>query len=250
MVALTGFFQPGQVFLEFFLVGKRRRIEPLQHGVGFTAAPIGPRHTGQLECLEQAGGRDVGTATEIDKGALAVQRNFGFVKILNQFDLVVFAHRPEQGNGVVPLHHLTDNRQVGRGQFRHLLFDQIEIFRTESMGFTVEIVIKTAFDGRTDGHLNLRAKQFLDGMRHQVRRRMAIDIEPFGSVQGNQLEAGILFNRCGGVNQAVIQAGRNGLSSQTGADAMGNLQRRGPLINVFDAAVGQADLDLGHTVFL
>ena len=74
VVALAGFFQAGEVGLEFFRRPPAGAVDALQRGVFRVAAPVGTGHFGQFEGLQQAGARDVRATAKVFEIALAVQR--------------------------------------------------------------------------------------------------------------------------------------------------------------------------------
>ena len=75
VVALLGFFEAVQVFLEILVVEPRGAVDALEHLVAGIAAPIGARHLHQLEGLQLAGGGHVRTAAQVEPLALPVQRD-------------------------------------------------------------------------------------------------------------------------------------------------------------------------------
>ena len=75
MVALLGFFELGQVLVQFLLGEERRAVDALQLRVLLVALPIRAGDREQLERLDLLGGRHVRAAAEIDE--VRPQRVFG-----------------------------------------------------------------------------------------------------------------------------------------------------------------------------
>ena len=73
VIALAGFFEAGEVGLEVLGVGPAGTVDPLQRCVVGVAAPVGARHLGQLEGLQQPGRRHMGAATQVFEITLAIQ---------------------------------------------------------------------------------------------------------------------------------------------------------------------------------
>src|ERR1043165_5953016 len=73
MVALGRFLEPDEIGVELLLVEPRRPVDAAEHRVLGIAAPIGARHSRQLERLriELAGRGEVRAAAEIDPRAVA-----------------------------------------------------------------------------------------------------------------------------------------------------------------------------------
>ena len=73
VVPALGLFQELQVLLQFLGGGKGGAVDALQHGLALVPPPVGPGGGGELEGLQQAGGRDMGAAAEVDEIPLAVE---------------------------------------------------------------------------------------------------------------------------------------------------------------------------------
>ena len=86
--------------------------------------------------------------------------------------------------------------QVARLDLPHLLLDLFQIVGGEGRG-AVEIVIEAVLDGRADAELGFGI-QFQHGGGQQVRGGVAVDLERFGVLGGEDLEAWRPF-RCGRV---------------------------------------------------
>ena len=60
----------------------------------------------------------------------------------------------------------------------HHRLDALEVLRSERL-IALEVVVEAVGDRRADGDLHVGEQPF-DRLRHQVCRRVAQDIEPFG----------------------------------------------------------------------
>ena len=107
------------------------------------------------------------TATQINKGAVGVGADGFSLHLPQQLDLVHLALLLKKPDRVVPAHLLTNKGQLSSGQLGHFGFNLFKIIRRERR-FTIKIVIKTVFNGWTDGDLNLLAIQLFDRQRHDM----------------------------------------------------------------------------------
>ena len=73
VIALLGFLEPMQIFIELLLVHPRRAVNSLQHRVARVAAPIGTRNFCQLEGFQPPRGGHVRPAAQVDPVALPVE---------------------------------------------------------------------------------------------------------------------------------------------------------------------------------
>jgi ribosomal protein S9 len=62
-------------------------------------------------------------------------------------------------------------------------------------------------------------------MGHQVRSRVAVNFQTFGSGKRHQAQATVFLDGEGRIDQNIVKIGRHGLPRQALADAAGNLQR-------------------------
>ena len=223
MVALFRFFEHVEVGGLFVLRGPGRAVDALQHFVLAVAAPVGARHLHELVDLELARRRHVRTAAEVDEVALTIERNrFAFGDGFDQFGLVLFTHVEEELHGFVARHFDAFDRKVALDDFVHAGFDLLQVFGREGT-FEGEVVVEAVFNGRPDRHLR-RREEFLDGLGHQVRRRVADEFETFGIAPGHDGDFGVLVDHMGEVDEtAVHTAGESGLR-KAHADVLGDVE--------------------------
>ena len=88
VVTSGSFIKPFQVLFQSLFGVKGDAIYPLQHGQVFVATPVSPGHADVLECLYLAGSIDMGSATQIDKGALLIYAYLLIRNFVNQLQLI------------------------------------------------------------------------------------------------------------------------------------------------------------------
>ena len=146
VVTLFGLLQHREVLLQIILGSPSCAINSLQHFVSVVATPVGTSHFHQLEMLKLAGARHMGTAAQIGKASLAVERHI-FIGRNRSDDLgfVVFAQFFEIVDSLVSWHYLTRDGLIFRSQLGHFLFNQTQVVRCERAAIR-KIVIKAVFD--------------------------------------------------------------------------------------------------------
>ncbi len=237
VVAFFRLFQAVQVFLQVFGLRESGAVEPLQHGVGLAAAPVGAGQTGKLHRLEIAGGRQVGAGAEVDKIALAVGTDrHPRRQVVDEFELVGFIQLLEklQGLGTADLPPLQG--QVGLDDPLHLRLDGRQVIRGKFM-LAVEVVIKPVGDGRADAQFGLR-EEVLDGLGHDVGRCVAVGQAAALIGKGQQLQPALLRQGAGQVPHLAVDPRRYRRAGQPWRDILRHLQSRGAGTVLFDAAVG------------
>src|ERR1700690_651711 len=106
VVALFGFFETREVFLELLFACPRRAVNTLQHLVARIAAPVGTGDLHQLECPELAGAGDMWPAAQILPAALPVQADrLARRDRADDLGLVMFADPLEMRDGLIPRQH-------------------------------------------------------------------------------------------------------------------------------------------------
>ncbi len=187
MVPFLCFLQTMQVVLESFLILPSGSVDPLQHFVVRIAAPVRAGNLHQFDRLDPPGIGDVRTTTKVYELALPIERDRFITRNRgNDLGLVGLTQPSKIFHGLIARHHATRDGDPICRQLSHLLFNRREIFGGKRP-FEGEIVIEAIFDDRTDRDLR-RGKQFLHGMRQQVRGAVANDLEPFGIFSGQDLQ--------------------------------------------------------------
>ena len=107
-------------------------------------------------------------ATQVDKIALAIQRNI--LSRRNAGDdlgLIVLAHVLEEHHRLIARHHAARHRDIFLGQLDHLFFNGYQILRRKR-ALIRKIVIKPIVNHGSYGHLRL-GEQFLYCVCQQMR---------------------------------------------------------------------------------
>ena len=244
VVALLGFFDHAQMVLQVFLGGPGRAVNTLQHGVAVVATPIGACHFHQLEVLEPPGAGHVRAAAQVFKSALAVQAHvFARWNAADDLGLVVLAQPAEVGDGFVARQHAALNRFVLARQLGHAPLDRRQVFWRE-WALKGEVVEKTVFDHRANGHLR-RREQVFDRIGQQVRGGVANDLEAFGVALGHDSEVGVGVDHEAGIHQlggvTATHAARERCLGEPGANVGCHLGHGGRLIELAFRPVGQSN---------
>jgi hypothetical protein len=119
----------------------------------------------------------VRSAAEIDPVALAVERDRLVGR--NRGDdlrLVLLADRLEEPDRLIPAHDFSFNRKIFLHDLGHPLLDRAEVLGREGT-LVREVVVEAVLDHRPDRHLR-PGEELLHCLRHQVRGRVAQDVEP------------------------------------------------------------------------
>src|SRR5882724_985064 len=138
MVALLGFLEHGEVFVELGSVLEGGAVNALKLRIVFVAFVVGTGDAGQLERADVAGAHDVRAGAEIGKLAVAIERDFfAFGNVLDDVELEL-----RRGRSLTKGTKDTTVRQVERFRawqndalesvirfhfFLHLRFDLVEI---------------------------------------------------------------------------------------------------------------------------
>ena len=137
---------------------ERGAVDAGEHLPRLVAAPVGPGDRAQLEGLDPPGGRTVRAATQVDEGAVPVQRHrldpLVGLQVLDQLDLVRLVL------GAKPLDRLVGadlgalERLVGLDVGRHPLLDPLQVrLRWTRAVRELEVVVEAVLDRRADRDL-------------------------------------------------------------------------------------------------
>ena len=238
VITLFGFGQHFKISVLILRRSPGRTVDALQHFVLAVAAPVGTRHLHELKDLEFAGRRHVRSAAEIDEVALTVKRNhFTRRNRFDDFRLIVFAHILEELHGGVAIHFAAFDRNVLLHEFMHTRFNRRQIFRREGT-FELEVVIETVFNRRSDRHLS-RREQFLHGLCHEVRRRMANDFKPFGILAGDDGHRSVSGERMGQIHELTVYFPRESRLRKPRTDRLRHVRNRHTRFILPAGSVGQ-----------
>ena len=170
VVPLARLLDPLEMFVQGLLRLERRAVYPLEHLALLVAAPVGPRHTEQLERGNPARGRDVRPGAEVLELAVTVRRDLLTLRYLSddlQLQRLVRVHR----KGLFPPVLVELERQVLSDDLSHRGLDLLEVCVAE--GFRgQEVVVEAVLRGRPDGQPGLRKHPGYD-VGHHVGRGVA-----------------------------------------------------------------------------
>ena len=203
VVALLGLLEAGEIGLELRLVRPGRAVDAGELRILRIAAPVGAGDFHQLEGLEPAGRRHVRPATQIKPVALPVQADvLARRDAADDLGLVVLAQGRESGDRLLARNHPPGHRQVGADELVHLRLEEREILGGERPAVG-EVVEEAIVDDRTDGHLGVGVDR-LHGLRQEVRRRVADDLQRIGVLRRHDLDGGIAVDDVGQVDQPPV----------------------------------------------
>ena len=223
---------------------------------------------------ELVGARQVRAAAEVDELALAVDADGRDLvagrlgrgdEVLDELDLEGLVEPQRQAGGARtglagPEHRerlvhrqlVALHRQVLADDLRHLLLDAREVGLGDRLG-KLEVVVEAALDGRPDGVLGAR-EQTGDGLRHDVRRGVALDVDGVGVValEGDDVELVAVVQRRGGVDeQGDVRLGGGGDAARDGGfrqsrpDGRRRVAHGRAVVEFEGGAVGKGDVQ-GH----
>src|SRR6266852_2860910 len=219
VVALLRLLDHAQVRFLLLLLGPGGPIDPLQHLVLGISAPVGTGDLHQLEYLELARGGNVRAAAQIDEIPFPVQRDL-FVRGNRGDDLglVALADGLEVLNRLVARPDLARHREILLRQFRHALFDGVEIVRRERP-LERKIVVEAVFNYRHADHLRL-GEQLLHGVGEQVRSGVPKNLDALFVALGDDGELAIALETVRGIDQFSVHPPSEGGARQPRSDRL------------------------------
>ncbi len=209
MITALCVFELEKVLVELLLAGPGSAVNSLQLGVFGIAAPVRPRHVGQLEGLAETAGRgQVRPDTEIDKAALPVEADLRPLRdFADIFSLVALAEIAKKGDGCIALPDFPGDLLVAAHDVAHPRFDLFKIVGRERLG-PGEIVIEPGFRRRAESNLGVGI-ELLDRLGHDMGRVMPQDLEPFSGVSGDDRDRGIAVDHRSQVARPAIYPDRD-----------------------------------------
>mmetsp|Transcript_37514 Transcript_37514/g.87440 ORF Transcript_37514/g.87440 Transcript_37514/m.87440 type:complete len:538 (+) Transcript_37514:6674-8287(+) len=240
VVALLGFFEQRQVFLQVVLARPGRAVDALQHLVAVVTAPVGAGHLHQLEVLELARAGHVRAAAEVLEGALGVERHvLAGRDAADDLGLVVLTQGLEMRHGVVARQHAANDLLVLLGQFGHLGLDRGQVLWRER-ALVGEVVVEAVVDDRADRDLGFGI-ELLDGVGQQVGRRVADHVQAVGILVGDDGKLSVVVDHVAQVDQLAVDLATERGLGQAGADAGGDIADRQRRRVLTARAVGELD---------
>src|SRR5579883_1602902 len=175
VVAFAGFFDAGDVGVQFLFGRECNTIDALHRLALAIAAPVGAADAEQFHLLYLPRRRKVRAAAKIGEFAFFIERylHFVLVQAVDKFQLILITFFTE----VIQRFFLGDFHAgewiVLFREFLHLRLDARQIFQRD-LSARVDIVIKSFFYRRTDAKLRA-GEQRLDRVRHKVRTAVPIN---------------------------------------------------------------------------
>ena len=155
MIALLGFFQQNEIFVEQFFLRESNAIDTCHHLAVFLSTPVRSGNRSQLNGFDRCSVQQVRTTAQVGKGTLCISSDMSVFQFGYKLTLVCFATLSEHFQGVGFRNIFSDYRFFLGGQFCHLLDSrQVRLFNRSFS--RIDIVIETVFDSRTDTKLNAR----------------------------------------------------------------------------------------------
>lgn len=177
VVALLGLLQHVHVLVEFFLGGKGDAVDAGEHLVVLIALPVGARDAGELKGLQSLGVADMGADAHVDVVALLIEGDAGVVvQVADVLDLVLFAALLHKGDGLGAGLLVHGELEVLLDDLLHLGLDRgkVVLADLDALG-QVDVVVKAVVGRGAVGKVGLGIEA-LDGLRHDVRGRVADDV--------------------------------------------------------------------------
>ena len=197
-----GLLQAGQIRVERFLGGKRDPVDALEHLPVLVPPPVRAGGAEQLDRLDPAGGRQMGTPAHVLEPVLAVEAHRIVGNPLEQFGLVCFPAALERPNRVVPPDGDPLDRLVALRQLAHPRLDRLQILGRKRPA-DVEVIVEPVLDRRTDRQFGLR-EQLPHGLRKQVRGAVPVDLPPGRVAKRQPLHRGIALERGGEIARRPV----------------------------------------------
>jgi len=182
VIALLRFLEHREVIVEFLFGFERGAVNPLKLRIFFVALVVRARHIGELECADVSRAHHVRPSAEIDKVAIAIERNslirwnvFDDIELeLARLGSLAQSGEPallSEFERFVSRNFGFFERMIRLNFLFHLGLDLFEIIGRNAVR-KIYIVIKAVLHRRPCGELRFRP-DFQNGRRKYVRRRMA-----------------------------------------------------------------------------
>src|SRR5262249_192628 len=179
--------------------------------------PVCSSEIQQLKSLDSSRAGNVRTAAEVDKLAVAIERNliltFGVLLDEVHFHPIVFGF--VLMDRLISRRVLADELLVAFDNFLHGVFDSLQVIRSE-WRWTVEVVKESRFRRRTMAELGLWKQLSYSSCQH-MRRGMSEYFERLGILVGENPHLSVFLDRTVQVdNLAVHLGGESGIGQSRG----------------------------------
>ena len=248
VVALLGFLEFFEIFVEQFLFRERDAIDTCHHRTFLVATPVGSSHREHLHGLDGSRRCEVGTAAKVGEITLCISCDVSVFQFGNQFVLVRLTAVAEELQGIFLRYVAAHERFLALHEFLHLLFNLWEVGHAQSHAFGWhDVVVETILDGRTDAELCARP-EFLQGLGHEVGRSVPEGVFAFFVIPLVEFQFRILGDGTVQFRRFSIHTTGDDVLCQTRADALSNLQASHACFVFADASVRKSNLN--HSYFI
>ena len=155
MVTSLSLFHLLQMLFQLILCCICSSVDTCQHCVLFAASPVSAGRGEKLECFYTLYTHKVRTCAEVCPVSLGIERDFGaFRKIFDKFYLVWFIFLLEVCDGIFSWFCEAFNLSAFFDDLFHFFFDCIQVITGKWR--TVEIIVESCIDRRSDSNLCIR----------------------------------------------------------------------------------------------
>jgi hypothetical protein len=243
VIAAARLLDPREVEVELLLRGERGAVDALQHRLALVAAPIRAGRFEQLHRADLARVLDVGPAAQVHEVAVAEDRDgLAGRNVLEARELERLAETGEDSASVLAAHDLALERRALRQDLAHLRLDALEVLGRER-SLDLEVVLElVAVVLAADVDLDAR-EEALHRVGHQVLGRVAQHLARGRVAHRHDLERGVGRKPRAQVDQAAVDARRDGVACEAAPDALRGVEGRGSRRQLERPPVGQSN---GH----
>ena len=240
MVALAGFFELVEVFVQFLLLGEGDAVNPRQLFARFIPPPVSACHGRQLNGFDLARVGDMRPAAQVGELSLGVESNFAIFQLFEQFEFVLIPLFAEVGNGLLLRHFLADVGIFLARQLLHLRLNLGQVLNGESAVAEVHVVVEPIFDGRPDAKFHARIERF-KRLSHEVSGGVPIGLFPAEVLPGQQFKRNIAGNGARGIPNFPVHFCSQHIARQALADGAGHIHGRYAALIGSHRTIGQGD---------
>ena len=251
MVTLLCLLEHHEILIEKGLLREGYSVDSGKLLTLLIASPVCSGDGCELHRLDHRGIAEMRSAAEIGKTSVLVEGNLAVLQFVNQFNLVFVPLLIEIFESIRLCHVSALERLPGMGELEHLLLDGREIIVGKDLVTKVDVIVESVLKSRSDSELHARIKG-LEGLCHEMRRRMPENVLSFRIIPFEQPDAAVLHNR--GVKSDDISLAHcriivgfhrdsQNIGCQPRADAFRNLITCYSFLEGPDASVRKSDVN-------
>ena len=156
VVTLFGLLHHGHIGLQILFFLKGSGIDPCEHLIFFTAAPVSACNVHELERLaDLLCGHQMGAGAQVCKFALLIEADNGILgKVLDQFHLIGLVLLLHKGDGLGSGELEALQRQGLLDDLLHFSLDLFQVIGSNGI-HRIHIIIEAIGNGRTDSQLRI-----------------------------------------------------------------------------------------------